>query len=357
MACRGKKCAACLPPPIARRAQAGLDDAFAVHHPPQLQIAPLCTLGSVHDIDVFAALVGEHCLVVNQYGGDRAALLHLHPRKHARLEQPLVVVQRGAQCQRARLRIQPVVGEAHAARVRKAFIADQADTHHRIARGRAAVLHATQQALLIGIEMHIHRILRNHGHQDTVVRARKVAGGQQRASGYASNGGTDFGEAQIQLGGCHRSFGSRYLGSGLGQRSSAVIGFFSSDGAVRHQVACTPVLRGSQFRRCFGTLQLCLCARQRGPVGAGIDAEQQLAFAHGLPLAEMDMFDVACHAGADFHGFLRSNPAVELVPQLYRLSAYRGSRDGGWRWFARRTAVLWWLWGSTGCECGGQCKG
>jgi hypothetical protein len=118
----------------------------------------------------------------------------------------------------------------------------------------------------------------------------------------------------------------------------AVVEVLARDGLGGRQRLRSIEVPGRQGGGAAGLGQLRLGAGQLGPVGTGIDLEEQLALADLLPLDEGDPLDVARHARPDLHRLDRLQAADELVPlgdpfalpPRPRSPAGGGGAEAGW---------------------------
>jgi hypothetical protein len=76
--------------------------------------------------------------------------------------------------------------------------------------------------VLVGIEIRIHRVLRDQGGQHALVGLGHIAHGEQGAAGTARDGRAHLGEVELQPRGGQLGLGRTHLGRGLGQRGPRV---------------------------------------------------------------------------------------------------------------------------------------
>src|SRR5690606_19909421 len=167
--------------------QALLDDAQAVGHAPDHDVAALRLAFAVHDVDVLAVLVGEHGLVVDQRRLEAAAARQAHAGVQARGEAAVGVVQHGAGADGAGATVDLVVEEVDRALVREAGLVGQRDLHRQRALALAGALagagqlRVAQEAAFVGVEVHMHLVQRYHRgqHAGRIAGTDQVAGGDQ----------------------------------------------------------------------------------------------------------------------------------------------------------------------------------
>jgi hypothetical protein len=178
--------------------------------------------------------------------------------------------------------------------------------------------------VLVGIEIRIHRVLRDQGGQHALVGLGHIAHGEQGAAGTARDGRAHLGEVELQPCGGQLGLGRTHLGRGLGQRCGPRVGLLARDRILGHQLARALVLRLRQPGSGTRAFELGLGAGQGRAIGPLVDHEQQLALLHLLALGEGDALDIARHARAQLHRLHGLDAAVELVPGAYGLQGDLG---------------------------------
>ena len=182
-----------------------------------------------------------------------------------------------------------------------------------------------QIGLLVGIEIGVDRIVRDHRRQHARVRD-EIAGRDQRARHAAVDRRAHFGELEIEPRRFERGGGGAdVLGAGAG-RGRELIEILLRDHVLRDEPLAAIVVRCGQRRLRARAAQL-----RRQPVDLGlertrIDAEQQLAFLDARAFGELHRVDEAVDA----------RPDLDAVDGLQAAGEFLASRAAAWRSRRRR---------------------